>query len=72
MDKLQLVGRIANLEDRVDKLGRMRDLYREQDNEPAAVRVGYRITEIIEDLHDFRQALAEFDERDGQIRTGAE
>ncbi len=72
MDKLRLAGQIANLEDRVEKLGRMRDLYHDQDNEGAATRTGYRIDEVNIDLSDLRAALDGWDERDGKIRTGAE
>jgi hypothetical protein len=53
-------------------LDRMRELYGREGNEAASVRTSGRITEIVEDLLDLRSALAEFDERDGKIRTGSE
>ena len=72
MDKIQIDGKIANLEGRLEKLDRMRELYAAEGNEAGASRTAHRITEVVEDLHDLRQARSEFDERDGQIRTGAE
>ena len=72
MDKLELEEVIHEKEERLTNLERMREKYTEAGNTVAANRASHRATEVVEDLHDLRQALAEFDERDGQIRTGSE
>jgi hypothetical protein len=71
MDKLELEEAIHEKEGRLTNLERMRDKFTAQPNPLAVMRTEGRITEVVEDLHDMRQALAEFDERDGKIRTGA-
>ncbi len=72
MDKLEIEETIHEKEERLVNLERMRDKFNAQPNPLAAMRTEGRITEVVEDLHDLRQALAEMDERDGQIRTGSD
>ncbi len=72
MDKLEIEEVIHEKEERMKNLERMREKFNETGKPVAADRTGHRITEVIEDLHDLRNALAEFEERDGQIRTGSE
>ncbi len=72
MDKLEIQEVIAEKEERLKNLERMQEKYSEAGNAVAANRASHRATEVVEDLHDLRQALAEFEERDGQIRTGSE
>ncbi len=72
MDKLELEEVIHEKEERLTNLERMREKYTEAGNIVAANRASDRATEVVEDLHDLRQALAEFEERDGKIRTGSE
>jgi DNA repair ATPase RecN len=72
MDKLEIQEVIHEKEERLKNLERMRDKFNAQPNPLAAMRTEGRITEVVEDLHDLRNALAEFEERDGQIRTGSE
>ena len=71
MDKLELEEVIHEKEERLANLEKMQEKFNQKGNPLAAMRTEHRITEVVEDLHDLRQALAEFDERDGQIRTGA-
>ena len=72
MDKLESEEVIHEKEARLANLERMRDKFNAQPNPLAAMRTEGRITEVVEDLHDLRQALGEVEERDGQIRTSSD
>ena len=72
MDKMEIEEAIHEKEERMKNLERMKEKFDKQPNPLAAMRTEGRITEVVEDLHDLRQALGEFEEREGQIRTGSE
>ena len=72
MEKGEIEEAIHEKEERLKNLERMQKKFTEQPNPLAAQRTGHRITEVVEDLHDLRQARDEFTEREGQIRTGSE
>ncbi len=72
MDKMEIEEVIHEKEERLTNLERMEKKYNEAGNHVAAQRTSGRATEVVEDLIDLRQALAEFEERDGQIRTGSQ
>ncbi len=72
MEKLEIEEAIHEKEERLKNLERMQEKFTKQPNPLAAMRTEGRITEVVEDLIDLKQALDEFEEHEGQIRTGAQ